>query len=1187
MRKNKFLAFFLSVMMISSAGAFVACNDGSSSSNNNSSNGSTETTKKDDGIITNAGFETFTSNDGKNLIGTSVNGWVRSLNSPSTGSALSSKAASGIIDTGADAWENLTGTSFDVENAVNGLTEARAKELWDTMTAKDKLDYYQVWKDANKNTKRKLEDLSFYQSFNIDAEDVPTCANPLTHDYVEGATANEDEEVNSKVLMIHNQYSSSAYKNIGTSQKYTSSSTVTVQAGTSAQFSVWVKTSDLVCSDSYGNEQPAANKGAYISITHSLGGTSLDPLEIKNIDTEKLNTTNENNGWVQFNFLLKGAAYVDSTFTIVLGLGQGGGTDRAEYVNGYAFFDDIECRTITDSLYSEIIEDATAESKTIKTITVDDVKTSRVVDVYKTDGYDFYAIDFAPSSEEKDLGILSDANEGAWEIAPTTEKRNENVYTGADSHPNNSDNDPNNDVIYYPNLSIPTTNDKPAIYTKAELNGSGNEYLQAVYDKHFKDSFLADNQKVLMLLSVNGAAYTAKAPALSEFTLEAGSYMAISFLVRTSDMSGYTGAGVTLLDGITETALTSIDTTSLTAVNVGAGVENETIEDINGGWKRCFFFVSNDTDTEKSFSLSFNFGPTTVVDTTKSSYYTGFAAFTDFQIHSFDTDKAFSAATSGTYVKVVSLQGIQEEESSDEGFDAPASVPSTALEEGFANLKNYNGVYDYSDYINANDGSNTKVNENKQAGLLNRDYLTLEVGGTKVDNADYAAILGKLGATGSTMKEKWNSVFGADTKQPLVIYNEGAQENAYGFFGESATIEANSYKTVSLRVKVSAGATANVYLIDTSTTARNKALSIKGNLVLWYDDDGNVLAMDPESESFNEKRHTAFKLQSNGLYKVNASWVDKKTISDNDFYANLSAYTEKDDEGNLLVAEGGVSYNYTSNWLNDGNDGIAFYYDKANNRYCADSKLTVPVKDFAELVENNLLKARYKATAEKTMQTTVTDTNGKWATVKFYIHTGSEAKTYRLEVWNGARDGSVKNPAGSHVIFDSYFPDEVTVDTFTALADLRKEAIKADNTMGSYFESVFSFFDSAKFLRYDGTADKNNVGNAYDETYHSSDYTEGVAYLAYKNVTKADFEIYADYALSETTVTPDPIDDDDTTDDTDTTTGETTNVWLLASSIAIAAVLLLAVVSLIVRKVLKGARRRKGYTNVIEKKSKK
>ena len=192
-----------------------------------------------------------------------------------------------------------------------------------------------------------------------------------------------------------------------------------------------------------------------------------------------------------------------------------------------------------------------------------------------------------------------------------------------------------------------------------------------------------------------------------------------------------------------------------------------------------------------------------------------------------------------------------------------------------------------------------------------------------------------------------------------------------------------------------------------------------------------------------------------------------------------------------------------------------------------------------------------------------------------------------MDVWIGARDGSVKNPAGSHVIFDSYFPDEVTVDTFTALADLRKEAIKADNTMGSYFESVFSFFDSAKFLRYDGTADKNNVGNAYDETYHSSDYTEGVAYLAYKNVTKADFEIYADYALSETTVTPDPIEDDDTTDDTDTTTGETTNVWLLASSIAIAAVLLLAVVSLIVRKVLKGARRRKGYTNVIEKKSKK
>ena len=124
----------------------------------------------------------------------------------------------------------------------------------------------------------------------------------------------------------------------------------------------------------------------------------------------------------------------------------------------------------------------------------------------------------------------------------------------------------------------------------------------------------------------------------------------------------------------------------------------------------------------------------------------------------------------------------------------------------------------------------------------------------------------------------------------FVIYNEKDAENAYGFIGKSTTIAANSYKTISLRVKVSAGATANVYLIDMDDDTHASNLSIGSNVTYWYDDDGNVCAKDPAGEHFNAKKDIAFKLQSNGLYKVNTNWAGAEGVDTNAYFANLANY---------------------------------------------------------------------------------------------------------------------------------------------------------------------------------------------------------------------------------------------------------------------------------------------------------
>lgn len=1127
--KRKFLALFLSTVMVCSAGvALASCSDTESSSSSSSSSSSTST-KVDNGVVKNAGFEMDDFEESTPII-TSVNNWTRSVNSATSGSALSSKAASGVVDT--TKWSDITKSNFaDVD--FKTWSEEKAETEWKNMALKDKLAYYEAWEETNEDKDKDVDDLEFYESFNIDLEDIPDCTNPKTHDWTDENAANDD--FNANVLMIHNEYSNSSNDDIGTAQKFTSSTSVTVEAGTSAKFSVWVKTSDLTCHDGRGNVQPAVDKGAYISITNSLGAASLAPLEVKNINTENVTT---HNGWVKYQFYLKGSAFAESTFTIVLGLGQGGGTDRYEYVNGYAFFDDIECEIITNEAYDAALP------QTAKIVDYDDEKADKIVNVAE-ENYDAYAIDFysaaTKSAWKNETTYVLD---GTWNVAPTTEKRNDTVYTAAAN--------PASGVVTYPNLGFSTANDKTQVFaSRAAMANENNEYLTAVYNKHFKENtFIGDNDALLMLLSVDGAAYTAKSEA-TKITLAPDTYAAVSFFVKTSAMNGATGANATLMDGANATSITDIDTTTVLTTDI-----SEDTKDIYDGWVRCYFFISNKTEEEKTCSIHFGFGPTTVIDTPKSSYATGFAAFTKFEYYEFVDKKAFDSALTDAHSRIVTLTGSEETASGDRGFDTAAAVPSNAIETGFANPKNYKGVYSDSDYVNGGgDGTKTTINQNANAGLLNKEHA---------DTDEYKAILEKLGGTGAT----WDTVLGSDATQPLVIYNETAQTKPYGFIGQSTSIDSDSYQTISLRVKVSQGATASVYLVDMDDETHESFLSIARKLSYWYDDDGNVCVKDPASKNFNERKDVAFKLQPNGLYKVNTAWSGASGLNANDYYANLSAY-EKDSEQNLIVADGGVSYNYTDLWKNDGNDGIAFYYNKDNNTYYADSAKKVTVKDLASV---SALTPRYTAEAGKALKMEVKGSVATpvWQTVTFYIRTGDQAKNYRLEVWNGDRENKV-NAAGSYVIFDAYSPDAVD-EKFSTLIDQRVEEIDADETAGNYFESVFSFYDSAKFLRYDKTADKNEVGNSY-ESYVSSSYTASVAYLEYAK--DGEYEIYADYTLAETTVTADAEEDDTDTEEEETTTNPT-NIWLLASSIVIAAVLVFAMISLIVRKLVASKRRKHG-----------
>ncbi len=1149
-RKKQLLALFLSATMTTSfAFALASCKDDDDTTKKPEEETTDNTAENDTARLTNGSFEFFDDNDGQRLIITSPSSWSRS----NAAGGSTSKAASGIVNTATDAWNNLTKGSGEKYDTVD-----TAKANWDKLSAYDKLKFYDEQEDE--------DELDFYQDYNIDLDDVPACENPGTH----YASTDESAAENTNVLMIHNDYNVSG--KYGTAQRFTSSTTITLQAGTYAELSLWVKTSDL----KFGSKQQEviADRGAYIDITQTVGGTTLDTLQVKNINTELQNANGDNNGWVNYSFYLQGCSYATSTFKIELGLGQAKvSTNTWEYVSGYAFFDDVECKiypsdsdtkgwtnalTNVDVNYQfDMLTDAEK-----KIVNADDVTdTAFSMDMDKT-GTAFAAFDAtgkinADLTEEK-------ANNGTTYISAAY-KADGSAYTAADGK------------VPFNGLTLKTTNDVK------ELVSYSNLPTNPLVDKVKSDletPEVFNNDKMLLLLSSEGAAYTATVKDNATFAVANGDFLAVSFFVKTSDLAGHPGAGVTFVEVNAqnepvgnEAALTTLDTTTITAVDVDTD-EGKT-EDLYKGWQQCFFFIENDSDDTRYFEIKLTYGSTTIIDTKNDSYYGGYAAFANFETRAIN-EKEYGYASEGTYAKKFSLTGKTEEDTDGTFFDEASEVGGNVekgiqvdgngdIVKGLANPVNYKGVYGASGFVTDDDTNEAEtwysaINDYNFAGLVNKkEFKNWD------DNA-----------YNTTLKTAIENKLG-DATQPLLIYNN--EPLSYGFIGLSQSVAANTYATVSVRVMVSADAQANIYLIDTDDKSHEKTLSWQSGRTYWYDDDGNICVSDPTDDNF-KKTDIAFKLQSNGLYQVNTKWSGYAAsgVNANDYFANLANYEKDEITSDLLVAKDGVSYDYNTTWQNDGNDGIAFYYN--DGKYYAYSNYTTEVKDLATVTG---LTPRYTAEEVQQLATKVENTNGKWVTVTFYLHTGSEAKNYRLEVWSGTRDGNVKNPAASYVMFDASGATTLTDETFKSLVEESKENLQdptlSDVYSGSHKEGVYSFYDSASFLRYDSSLDENEVGNSY-ESYRSSAYTEGTAYMTYENKVQLLKATFVDFALSEQTVAADVEEEDTEEEEIVDETPSETNMWLLISSVVIAVVLLLAVVSIIIRKIVEKARKKKARASV-------
>lgn len=1142
-----------------------------------------------------------------------------------------------------------------------------------------------------------------------------------------------DEELKfpcDNVLMVHNFPSNNSYNGIS---QYFASQTITLEANTAAEISVWVKTSDLKFDKGY-SQLDDQDRGAFIEVSQTVNGTSLDSFKIKAINTEKIISQNkdnpsaieQNNGWLKYTIYVNACDFADSTIQLNLGLGQSANSEKC---TGYAFFDNVSVEKFR-SLDEKALDDngnetseykssynayATAieANKTYCTLTSDADDKIFTADTniryhgssvsspeYLRNSRHFrYLIDLAsengtgvegnyqPLTFGKDnttVQLTAQKSEGKWYAVGTLDGetvKNNSIVSGINKSDTENYNLPKN-----VKGGIDTSKDLAGVFGTDGINGiSGFDYSKKLNDALTGDNGFdklpgyASGNNMLVLHSARGAAYTSAVSATT-FTLGYDERMIVSFWVKTADMGGTPAATVKITDVDDEdsSATFTVDTTNKTT---SFGDD----KDIYNGWVRCFMFVENTCDDKdevtgeyvsKTFKMEFSFGVTDVANASASSFNYGWAAFANLQTLKIN-EKIYGLTSAGD--TAVKFSFTEDGDDNDHKGFADASGISDVKKE-ISKPGDYNGVNGGSSSVSDNiysDGYDAQ-NTNGLAGLINKDGFK--------DYANWQTIRDAFNSSNSDAVAAWNEVFGEDCYQPLIIINNlrqyienaSANENTYtnyyilaeddysgnvvsyngkkyrratsddkysedteyfsfavnyGFVSENKNVAADSYQTVSIKVKASNGANAYVYLVDSNT--REVLTYSTPKYTFYYDDEGNVLNTAYDKDDMTDEEHRAaivYKLRKDGLYES----VDS---TDKTLYANLNNLTKSykyykyETRGKYFTDDKGVN----EILFDDLVDGETYYYQdgkvadhflctESGKRvyeyvdgtyyYLVDGKRENAVKSF----DTEKAPYRYVAPENSTPYMVNIDNatyGDDWVTVNFFIHTGSEGLDYRIEVWNGERGSSGINEDGTYttgaVAFD-YSAYSATSDNYstlrseyeTKLINQYKQILESKNLLdkAEVKTETVAFFESlVKELIADGSLTENDVKGVdeysalyytytlYDSAayepfnadtaaegetgyeYKISDNAETLGFFIYENKEENSYNVFADYSAVDKNVERTTVEDDGDEDKDEDE--DPTNFWLYIASIVLVVALLVTLVSLLLRDLLKKKRRTK------------
>ncbi len=1190
-------ALSLSLML----GALTACKPADDSDEDDDEQTASRT---DTQLIKNGDFEFYSEMDkelaDKRAFINSPNSWSFTSGSPS------SNTTSGIINTNKEEWDAYTNPVHrlvpeedtpEAEKPSDAQAISEAMAHWSQASVYDRLQFLDYYEDALKDLSASSSEKKFFNDYkySIDFEDVETLRKELGETVKTRHGSDEERGENTSMLMIHNQRTSDDVR--GTGQYYTSSTTITLKPGTAAEVSVWVKTAELYhyAAETGADKKPmpvtrdSLHGGAYIGVTNTVGSSTLDQMQIKNIRSPYKGETgyDVNNGWGKYSVFVRGSTFAQSTFKIVLGLGMSTSSNRLEAVDGYALFDDLECTIMSNADYLEKTNTAGIGGGNSCTILSD--KDEKIFDA-KSGDTTAYALDLYAGFAKSTFADV--------ETGLTTEKSGSKIY---ESKVADNRNDSSVETSRRSLAGLFTYEQLLDRSTAGDLNYNG--YLANFFEKDFKDAFPFDganknDEQVLLLLSTNGAAYTSTLKNQA-YTVDAKSYKLVSFFVKTNVRTGKKGASATLVDeGGNETKIESFDSTSVSATDIDNNKEDSPYnkKDIYSGWVQCFFFIENPTETAQTFTLKLHYGTTSIASSKRADYVDGYAAFASFETQDLTKAQYGYVSTDSRSVKV-SLSDTAKDSSS---FDTASRTSD--IETGFATPASFNGIVSTNNRIDPENGTEeNEVPAGVYTGLLNAKYAETYMG-YKDDSANknyaWSNALNTLAGGATDAQAWWNAIF-ADTaadgsftgrvsNQPLVILNTNGEEaTSYGYYlYNTATVAADAYQKISMRVKLSVGATAYIHLNDASEVKNGYGTAFTPtvpNVTYWYDDDGNICSKDPSDESFKKKTDILYYLETNGLYT-------KANDKSGTYYANLHNY-DKDENGNLVTSDDKTIAYYLKKDA-DGKDVYYAYYDKKKDVYSQPVQNLPTTDDKGNAIVRYTVPENAAAHGSVIKVTGTQETAGKWIDVSFYVHAGNAQKTYRLELWAGSRNNEEKMPANSYFFFDSYSSTDASSD-YQKLLDEKVQSLKTyynktnglnpgdegylgtdDNLPEEYaLYYTFTFYDAPWHLRYDETLDEEKEGNPYGN-YKQSSNSEKLISLVYDNTQGKieqnvySYAYYLDYSAYDVTVERSTNSDSDTDDDHDHDDGDNeSNIWLILSSVLLVVALVFAAGVVIGRRV--------------------
>ena len=562
---KNFLVVLLTVLLTISLALFAACSQTPSGSGDGDDTDNTETQETlTDSQLFKNGDFEFSTTEKTTFPYASSISWTRSYDSDKN-SAPSSTISSGIIDTTEEVWAKL--------------------------------------KDNEKP---------------LDAEGNPV--NPGTP-YSKGLiTLPEDAEETTeitapqvdknKILMIANK---NAEDGLGTAQKFKSSSTITVPVDYYAIISLWVRTDNL-------KMKTGDDAGAYVLLTDKVGSTTYG-----NIEYRKINTNGE---WKKIQTVVKGSSIGSVSLTLTVGLGRGNGTFKAEYVEGFAFFDNVEAKLYSTKEFKELNNSYTFKQANKNNLTVENYTTPT----------DNNTLTYAYSFEYKNNG--------------TAIKENTSNPLGA----------PYGAGWYQENID-PTKN-----YILADLEGNKIEKTTVNSIKNSSDATISNIKTALEDIAITGVSDSdpviyfnyAKASTgyyntglfdvggMYDENLDKAKYHYITFYAKTKVSNKNIPMAKVEVVNITDDEEISSTSTAISSFTT-TDVEDSAF----GDWVRYSIIVSNPTDETTSYRLRFVFGDNeSKLINDKFKLQEGYAIFAGFNVKSLSEEDFNAISTNSTNVKV-------------------------------------------------------------------------------------------------------------------------------------------------------------------------------------------------------------------------------------------------------------------------------------------------------------------------------------------------------------------------------------------------------------------------------------------------------------------------------------------------------------------------------------------------------